>query len=90
MMLNTRRVNTKKKLMGIMMSKIFRLKIVDKQSEKQFSILTKEKWYSPWNERTYLSYAHTYNGTKLQQQQEIIKRAELLMEDDVVLYDSRE
>ena len=72
------------------MSKIFRLKIVDKQSEKEFAILIKEKWYSPWYESNTLSYAHSYNGTKLQRQEEVIKVAELLMEDDVVLYDSKE
>lgn len=64
-----------------------RIRLVDQPSEKRFIIETKAAWYKPWERDNRFEYRYTQKPTALE---EATNYLNLMLEEDVVLFDSKE
>lgn len=79
-----------KKKMENQMSKVFRAKLIDQPSEKQFVFQVKPRWFSAWyNEHTF-RYHRYGNHDKLLVREEATKYIEQFMEEDFEIWNSKE
>lgn len=67
-------------------NKYHRIRLIDVTSSKRYEIEAKDKWYSPWD--MVHSVTYKYQGKPISRQ-EAITFIEEIMEDSVILYDSK-
>jgi len=72
-----------------MRNEYYRIRLVDVPAKKQFEVEVKDSWYTKWRLERKFCYRFPHDGTKLDQRQKALVFIDEVMEESVVLYDSR-
>ena len=67
-------------------NRFYRVRLIDEVSSKRYVVEVKDSWFKPWRSEHSASYKF---GNKLDIRQQMLTYIDEIMEDSVVLYDSR-